>query len=115
MSRTHSVTLLLPDGKQETLQVEEASFILDSAADAGIELPHTCLQGWCVTCAGQIVDGTADCVDQSASLRYFPEDPRAGYVLLCTASPRSSCRIQTHRSEAMKAHRRRFGRPAPRG
>jgi len=54
-------------------------------------------------------------IDNSAALRYYPEDAEAGFVLLCTARPQGNCRILTHQSNALKEYRRKRGLPAPRG
>lgn len=115
MPERHPVTLVSPAGREVTLRVDEDTFILDAAAEAGIELPHTCLQGWCVTCAGRVLDDRVDCVDHSAALRYFPDDREAGFVLLCTGKPRKACRIATHQAGALKSFRQGRGLPAPRG
>jgi ferredoxin len=116
MPGVHRVTLVFPDGCEVTLEVDEDTFIFDAATEAGIDLPHTCLQGWCVTCAARVVSGSsAACVDHSAALRYFLEDAEGGFVLLCTGKPRQSCRLATHQSQALKAYRRQRGRPAPVG
>ena len=95
--------------------VGEDEFILDAARQAGLSLPHTCLQGWCLTCAARTLNGSAACADNRAALRYYPEDAEAGFVLLCTARPRGPCRLVTHQAAAMKAYRRARGLPAPRG
>jgi ferredoxin len=71
-----------------------------------------CLQGWCTTCAGKILEGR---VDQSEAWRFYPQDAAAGFVLLCSAYARSDLRILTHEKEAMRAHRQAHGLPAPRG
>jgi hypothetical protein len=42
------------------------------------------------TNAGKILEGK---VDQSEARRYYPEDPAAGFVLLCSAFSRSDLRI----------------------
>src|SRR5439155_1007553 len=49
--------------------------------------------------------------DQSASLRYFPQDRAAGSILLCTARPRSDLVIRTHQREALRAARPAFSPP----
>ncbi len=115
MPETHPVALVFPDGREKTLQIDEETFILDAATAAGIDLPHTCLQGWCLTCAARVLEGSAACVNHSAALRYFPEDAEGGFVLLCTGRPRAACRLATHQSRNMKDHRRQRGRPAPLG
>ncbi len=102
--------LLTPEG-EHTLPVGQDEHILDAAAMAGIALPTICRQGRCLTCAGKLV-GAGE-VDQSASHTYFPEDRKAGFVLLCTGRPRSDLKIRTHQETQMRAHRLRHGLPAP--
>jgi ferredoxin len=115
MPKMHPVTLVWHDGHEVTLMIAEDTFILDAAVEAEIDLPYMCLQGWCLTCAGRVVDGVATCVDNRAALRYFPEDLVGGFVLLCTGKPCRACRIATHQSWTMKSYRRKHGLPTPRG
>ncbi len=106
----HRVTLLTPSGER-TLLVREDWHIWDAAQAKGIILPALCHQGRCLTCAGQLED--AGEFDQSDSASYFPADREAGFILLCTAKPRSALRIRTHRQHEMRLYRRRHGLPAP--
>ncbi len=99
-------------GKEVHAQVEEAQYLLDAAAAAGLDLPYMCLQGWCTTCAGKVLEGK---VDQSEALRIYPEEEQAGFVLLCSAYARSDVRILTHQKEELRARRRSLGLPTPRG
>ena len=92
--------------------VRDDEYLLDAAAAAGLELPFMCLQGWCTTCAGRVLDGQ---VDQSEALRIYPQDQAAGFVLLCSAFARSNLRILTHQKEELRALRQSFGLPSPRG
>jgi ferredoxin len=108
---TYEVTYISGD-RQVTRQVDEHEYLLDAAVKAGLDMPYMCLQGWCTTCAGRILEGKAD---QSEALRTYPEDENTGFVLLCSAYPRSDLRILTHQKEVMRAHRRALGLPAPRG
>ena len=80
---------MTPSGE---VQAEAASdeYLLDVAASAGLALPYSCLQGWCTTCAGRVLEGK---VDQSEALRIYPQDEAAGFVLLCSAFPRSAACI----------------------
>ena len=87
-------------------------FIWNAAASHGIILPAICHQGRCLTCAGRLLSGT---VDQTRANSYFPEDKLAGFVLLCTALPRSDLRILPNQQLAMREHRRRLKLPAPYG
>ncbi len=111
MARTYPVELITPDGTVH-LEVGEDEAVLDAAARAGLDLPHTCVRGWCLTCAGRLLAGEAA---HSAALRYYPEDREAGFILLCSARSRSALRIRTHQKAAMQAHRIAWGLPAPRG
>jgi len=112
MAETYRVELELPDGETLRLQVEAGESIWDAAYREGITLPSSCLQGWCTTCAGEVLEGDFDPAD---ALRYYDVDREEGFILLCTAKPRSAMRIRTHQKEAMRAHRRRHGLPTPRG
>jgi ferredoxin len=109
---TFQVTFVTPDGREVRARAPDDEYLLNAAAEAGLELPFMCLQGWCTTCAGRILEGRAD---QSEARRVYPQDIAAGYVLLCSAYPRSDLRILTHQKEQMRAHRRAHGLPAPHG
>ena len=52
--------------------------------------------------------------DQSASLRYFPQDREAVFILLCTALPRSDLVIRTHQRTALRDRRIALRLPTPR-
>jgi ferredoxin len=110
VGRSYPVTLQTPTG-DHTISVAEDEFLWQAAGRAGIDLPSRCRIGWCLTCAARIV-GAGE-VDQSAARRYFPEDRAAGFILPCTARPRSPLRLQTHQQAAMRRHREALGLPAP--
>jgi ferredoxin len=107
----HRVTFIA-DGQEITVPVAEDQYLLEAATGAGLDLPYMCLQGWCTTCAGKVLEGK---VDQSEARRVYPQDQAAGFVLLCSAYPRSDVRVLTHQKEAMRAHRQALGLPSPRG
>ena len=109
----HEITLIFPEGEQRTLRVAEDETILSAAYREDIDLPSTCLQGWCLSCAGR-VQGTGEW-DQALSRRYFRQDREAGFILLCTAHAHSDLVIRTHEREAMVENRLAKGLPTPRG
>ena len=108
---TYQVTFVT-NGRELQIGVSDDEYLLDAATAAGLQLPFMCLQGWCTTCAGKVLEGK---VDQAEALRIYSEDEAAGFVLLCSAFARSDLRILTHQKEQLRALRRSLGLPAPRG
>ena len=116
-SRRWWVTFVTPEAVAPTgrrqLEIGEDEFLWQAAGRAGLALPSRCRIGWCLSCAGRLLEPGK--FDQSAARRYFAEDRAAGFILLCTARPRSDLTITTHQAEAMRAHRIRLGLPATLG
>jgi ferredoxin len=98
-----------PEGERN-VECQHDEFIWNAAARQGILLPSICHQGRCLSCAGKLLSGT---VDQTSANSYFAEDMEAGFVLLCTAKPRSDVRVRTHQQDQMGQHRTELGLPAP--
>ncbi len=111
LGATYTVTFVTPEGETR-LEVAADEYLLSAAHSTGLDLPFTCLQGWCITCAAKIEQGR---VDQSEAFRIFPEDETAGYVLLCSAYARSDLRIRTHQKAQLRGLRHAHGLPAPEG
>ena len=109
-SETFQVVLVLPNG-EHSIRVGREEHIWDVAFAAGIRMPALCHQGYCLTCAARI-EGKGE-VDQSDSLAYFPEDRDVGFVLPCTAEPRSDLKIRTHQADQMRRFRKQKSLPAP--
>ncbi|HLM54302.1 MAG TPA: 2Fe-2S iron-sulfur cluster-binding protein [Pseudoxanthomonas sp.] len=65
---TYKVTLIdETEGVDQTIEVEDDTYILDAAEQAGLELPflESCRTGSCSLFAGKILSGTFDQSDES--------------------------------------------------
>ena len=104
MVQTYTVEIY-HQGSVHTLTVPDDTKILDAAHQAGLELPSSCCAGVCGTCASQILEGE---VDHGDSMGLGPELTAEGYVLICSAYPRSDLKIETDKEEMV--YERQFGR-----
>jgi ferredoxin len=57
--KTYKVTVQ-HGGKETVIDVREDTAILMAALDAGIDLPHDCDLGVCLTCPSKIISGVVD-------------------------------------------------------
>jgi ferredoxin len=80
----------------QTIEVPEDSYILETAEEKGMELPFSCRQGVCSTCTVKTISGT---VDQSEGSYLSEEQIAQGYVLICISHPRSNCVFETHKEQ----------------
>jgi ferredoxin len=92
-------------GTQHSLQVPNDKYILRSAELQGCELPFSCRNGACTTCAVRILDGE---VDQSEAIGLSPALKDKGYALLCVSYPRSDLVVETQDED--EVYELQFGR-----
>ena len=112
---TYRVEIVVPedadsDRAGETVEIEvgEEEYVLAAARNQGLWLPADCQQGWCTTCAAELLEGE---VDQSDAKRYYEVDDDEDMILICTAKPRSDLRIRSHQHREMLEHRAEHDKP----
>uniref|UniRef100_A0A7S3UW21 Ferredoxin n=1 Tax=Heterosigma akashiwo TaxID=2829 RepID=A0A7S3UW21_HETAK len=88
--KAHQVTIE-HEGTTTVLEVPEYTSILDAALDAGIDLPHDCKLGVCLTCPSKVVSGEVDQSDGTLEDSVTAQ----GYALTCMTFPRSDCTIMS--------------------
>lgn len=106
MSCTYKVKVLDRAHNQDySLEVPDNRYILHSAEQQGIDLPFSCRNGACTTCAVRILSGE---IYQPEAIGLSPELRRKGYALLCVSYPRSDLEVETQDED--EVYELQFGR-----
>jgi len=91
-----NVTFKGAGGVEQTIQVPNDRYILDTAIEQGIELPYSCRGGICGACVGRVTSGTTDMSDIDDVSFCLDEDQQAdGFSLLCMARPVGDVTVET--------------------
>jgi ferredoxin len=105
---TRLYTVRIRDRRTNTLhtvQVPEDRYILHSAENQGTNLPFSCRNGACTTCAVRVLSGE---VDQPEAMGLSPDLRKQGYALLCVSYPRSDLEVETQDED--EVYELQFGR-----
>ncbi|KAL9237631.1 hypothetical protein vseg_012157 [Gypsophila vaccaria] len=78
------------EGEATELEVDPDESILSKALESGLDIPHDCKLGVCMTCPAKLLSGS---VDQSEGMLSDDVIER-GYALLCTSYPLSDCTVK---------------------
>ncbi|MBE9051065.1 2Fe-2S iron-sulfur cluster binding domain-containing protein [Nostocales cyanobacterium LEGE 11386] len=106
MSRTYTIKVRdRATGQEFTLQVPEDRYILHTAEQQGVELPFSCRNGACTTCAVRVLSGE---IYQPEAVGLSPELRRQGYALLCVSYARSDLEVETQDED--EVYELQFGR-----
>ncbi|MCZ2141952.1 MAG: 2Fe-2S iron-sulfur cluster binding domain-containing protein [Ignavibacteriales bacterium] len=79
------VTIIF-EGRSYEITVYPGNSILDTALEAGIDLPYSCQYGSCGTCITKLVSGKVVMQDQTA---LSDEEIADGFCLTCVGYPAS--------------------------
>ncbi|MGB3512366.1 MAG: 2Fe-2S iron-sulfur cluster-binding protein [Microcoleaceae cyanobacterium] len=88
-----------------TVQVPEDRYILHSAENQGVELPFSCRNGACTTCAVRVKSGD---LHQPEAMGLSLELQKQGYALLCVSYARSDLEVETQDED--EVYELQFGR-----
>jgi ferredoxin len=106
MVQTHKITVHnRQTGETHSLQVPEDRYILHSAENKGVQLPFSCRNGACTTCAVRVLSGD---IYQPEAVGLSPELRRKGYALLCVSYARSDVEVETQDED--EVYELQFGR-----
>ncbi|QLE58611.1 2Fe-2S iron-sulfur cluster-binding protein [Nostoc sp. TCL26-01] len=106
MSDIHTITVRdRSTGKEYTLQVPEDRYILHTAEHQGVDLPFSCRNGACTTCAVRVISGD---IYQPEAVGLSLELRRQGYALLCVSYARSDLEVETQDED--EVYELQFGR-----
>jgi ring-1,2-phenylacetyl-CoA epoxidase subunit PaaE len=73
---------IILDGKSNAMQLGDDSTVLDTALEAGLDLPYACKGGVCCTCRAKVIEGKVS-MDKNYTLEQWEIDK--GFVLTCQA------------------------------
>jgi ferredoxin len=111
MAPTHTVIVHHRDTNQTyQFQVPEDRYILHTAESQGVDLPFSCRNGACTSCAVRVLEG--DLV-QPEHRGQTPDLRKQGYALLCVSYARSDLRVETQDED--EVYDLQFGRHFGRG
>ncbi len=97
-------------GEEYSLQVPDDRYILHSIEHQGEELPFSCRNGACTTCAVRVISGE---IYQPEAIGLSPALRRQGYALLCVSYARSDLEVETQDED--EVYELQFGRYFARG
>ncbi|AFZ35009.1 ferredoxin (2Fe-2S) [Stanieria cyanosphaera PCC 7437] len=104
--KSHKITVhYRQQGKIYTVEVPEDEYILQTAEKQGVELPFSCRNGACTSCAVRISSGE---IEQPEAMGLSPKLKKQGYALLCVSYPRSDLVVETQDED--EVYELQFGR-----
>jgi ferredoxin len=90
---------------EHAIEVPADRYILHSAEAQGVELPFSCRNGACTTCAVRVISGQ---IYQPEAMGISPKLKEQGYALLCVSYARSDLVVETQDED--EVYELQFGR-----
>ena len=87
------------------VRVPDDRYILQCAENQGVDLPFSCRNGACTTCAVRVISGD---LHQPEAMGLSPDLQKEGYALLCVSYPRSDLEVETQDED--EVYELQFGR-----
>ncbi len=92
-NNSHKITINFKQAKRQiSMNVPEGASILQHFENNGEQLPFSCRNGCCTTCAVKIISGT---IDQSQGIGLSIQMQSRGYGLLCIALANGPAELET--------------------
>ncbi|RPH90840.1 MAG: ferredoxin [Chroococcales cyanobacterium metabat2.561] len=111
MTKYHQITVNnRQTGEKFTTTVPDDNYILHSLEKQGHQLPFSCRNGACTSCAVRVLSGD---IDQPEAIGLSPELKARGYALLCVSYAHSDMEVATQDED--EVYELQFGRFFARG
>ncbi|GEA26223.1 ferredoxin-1 [Microcystis aeruginosa NIES-4325] len=111
MTKYHQITVNnRQTGEKITTTVAEDNYILHSLEKQGHQLPFSCRNGACTSCAVRVLSGA---IHQPEAIGLSPELKARGYALLCVSYARGDLEVATQDED--EVYELQFGRFFARG
>lgn len=81
-----SNVIIILDGEEHMVPVSKGASILETALDAGLDMPYSCQSGLCTACRGKCLEGDITTEDAEGLSQ---DELNDGYRLLCIGKPLS--------------------------
>ena len=92
-------------GTVQDLRVPGDRYILHCVENQGVDLPFSCRNGACTTCAVRVKSGD---LRQPEAMGLSPDLQRRGYALLCVSYAQSDLEVETQNED--EVYELQFGR-----
>lgn len=80
-----NTVVVVIDGEEHTIQLNEQETIMEGAERIGIDPPYSCQSGVCTTCKAKVVSGE---VEMENNFGLGEEEIKEGYALTCIGRPK---------------------------